>query len=464
MKQGIGSRISFVGGLACFWPFLQGPYFSLFFGAQASNDSWAPLFAFNICALIFSIVIYIAYRHRPAAGRNWLLLPGLLCIVGGVLLGCIACGLGSSVFLWVAMPVVAAAFAASAGAWGERCRQRCLERSRADVLVEVALSYAGCYLLVFAVELAPGVVQPLLWAGCPLLSGVLLLLQWRCEGDLAMRDDPPAQTRLTWVLLGTVACLALVSAVLAGLYSNIPARSYGPSAACAVLLVACAAAARRRSGWNVAFWALALVPVLMSGFCVMAMSADLIGVGIDALTVGRRLVWVLYWWLLVGLLARHPGVMAAGFVPLYVATRLIIDGLRMGGIGSHVDPRVASAVTVTVAFVLVIASLAVVGLAVAREMGKRDSTVAQPAGDRPAPEAARAIACQSLAEELGLTERERDVLGLVSMGYTVQRIAEERGVSQNTVRTHTKGLYRKLNIHTKQEAIELVNARMEGTA
>lgn len=78
----------------------------------------------------------------------------------------------------------------------------------------------------------------------------------------------------------------------------------------------------------------------------------------------------------------------------------------------------------------------------------------------PVEEDLRAAACTRVAGEFGLTERERDVLELVSMGYTVQRIAEERGVSQNTVRTHTKGLYRKLDIHSKQEAIELVNARM----
>ena len=46
------------------------------------------------------------------------------------------------------------------------------------------------------------------------------------------------------------------------------------------------------------------------------------------------------------------------------------------------------------------------------------------------------------------------------MGYTVARIAQERGVTENTVRTHTKGLYRKLDVHSKQEVIELVAARM----
>ena len=275
-------------------------------------------------------------------------------------------------------------------------------------------------------------------------------------------------SRGEWALPLTVACLALVSAVLAGLYSDVPARSYGPSALYAVLLVMGALVACKRPGWSVVFWVLALVPVLMSGFCLMAMAPGLVGAGIDALTVGRRLVWVLYWWMLVGLpRMRVVGALAVGFAPLYAATRLIIDGLRLGAPGLVANAPTASLITMAVAFVLVVASLVVVGLAVARDIrgrgviGGTSQGTAEEQDGRPPSEDGRAAACKALAAERGLTERERDVLCLVSMGYTVQRIAEERGVSQNTVRTHTKGLYRKLDIHTKQEAIELVNARME---
>ncbi len=83
-----------------------------------------------------------------------------------------------------------------------------------------------------------------------------------------------------------------------------------------------------------------------------------------------------------------------------------------------------------------------------------------PADAAAAEKALRQDACRSIAQTAGLTEKETVVLELVSLGYTVARIAQERNVSENTVRTHTKGLYRKLDVHSKQEVIELVEERM----
>lgn len=69
----------------------------------------------------------------------------------------------------------------------------------------------------------------------------------------------------------------------------------------------------------------------------------------------------------------------------------------------------------------------------------------------------RRTACASLAETNSLTERETGTLEYLSMGYAMQRIAELQYVSQNTVRTHVKRLYRKLGCHSKQEVIELMS-------
>ena len=41
-------------------------------------------------------------------------------------------------------------------------------------------------------------------------------------------------------------------------------------------------------------------------------------------------------------------------------------------------------------------------------------------------------------------------------GNTVARIAEQLFISENTVRTHTKRIYTKLDVHKKQELIDLV--------
>ena len=46
----------------------------------------------------------------------------------------------------------------------------------------------------------------------------------------------------------------------------------------------------------------------------------------------------------------------------------------------------------------------------------------------------------------------------VPRGYTVARTAEELIVSENTIRTHSKRIYAKLDVHKKQELIDMLKA------
>lgn len=51
-----------------------------------------------------------------------------------------------------------------------------------------------------------------------------------------------------------------------------------------------------------------------------------------------------------------------------------------------------------------------------------------------------------------LTERERDVLGLLAEGADSQTIADRCHISKNTVRTHVQSILAKLNVHSRLEA------------
>lgn len=64
--------------------------------------------------------------------------------------------------------------------------------------------------------------------------------------------------------------------------------------------------------------------------------------------------------------------------------------------------------------------------------------------------------CQDVAVEYGLTPREAEILALVALGRSAKYIADELQVSYNTTRTHIRHIYEKLNIHSKQELIDLV--------
>ena len=69
-----------------------------------------------------------------------------------------------------------------------------------------------------------------------------------------------------------------------------------------------------------------------------------------------------------------------------------------------------------------------------------------------------AAQAQLLRERYRLSARETEIMELIARGNTVARIAEMLVVSENTVRTHSKRIYAKLDIHKKQELIDLISS------
>lgn len=64
--------------------------------------------------------------------------------------------------------------------------------------------------------------------------------------------------------------------------------------------------------------------------------------------------------------------------------------------------------------------------------------------------------CHSIAQHHGLTERETEVLVLLCRGRGKAYIAETLSVSENTVRHHCKNIYAKLQVHTREELMDLI--------
>ncbi|MGV8083831.1 MAG: helix-turn-helix transcriptional regulator [Coriobacteriia bacterium] len=54
-----------------------------------------------------------------------------------------------------------------------------------------------------------------------------------------------------------------------------------------------------------------------------------------------------------------------------------------------------------------------------------------------------------------LTERETEILGLLARGMNLTSIQKELVIANDTVRTHVKHIYRKLDVHTRQELMGL---------
>ncbi len=65
----------------------------------------------------------------------------------------------------------------------------------------------------------------------------------------------------------------------------------------------------------------------------------------------------------------------------------------------------------------------------------------------------RLVRTETVVKGEPLTAREHDVLRLLQGPMSLQQIAGELYLSFNTVKTHTRAVYRKLGVHTRAEAV-----------
>lgn len=61
--------------------------------------------------------------------------------------------------------------------------------------------------------------------------------------------------------------------------------------------------------------------------------------------------------------------------------------------------------------------------------------------------------CDAVRELHGLSSREYEVLVSLVRGLTIDSIAKEMFISKNTVKAHTKAIYRKLEVHSREELL-----------
>lgn len=86
-----------------------------------------------------------------------------------------------------------------------------------------------------------------------------------------------------------------------------------------------------------------------------------------------------------------------------------------------------------------------------------NAAFSDPATEHPEPDPNPAErACRELARAHGLSLRERDVLYLMATGITGKEIADRLTLSYNTVKSHIRHIYDKLDVHRKQDLVDLI--------
>lgn len=172
---------------------------------------------------------------------------------------------------------------------------------------------------------------------------------------------------------------------------------------------------------------------------------------------------VLSWTVLAALCARNP---IGSIVFLACGELANASGILLGaGLGdacnavSAVYPKTVA--LTTSAIVLVFFAYALIGLrgfSFAETIRGIEEASPLPSQQPIPPSRDRLIetACQSLAADHGLTNREHEVMGMLARGHNGYHIRDELGLSYNTVKTHVQRIYRKLDVHSQQELIDLV--------
>lgn len=166
--------------------------------------------------------------------------------------------------------------------------------------------------------------------------------------------------------------------------------------------------------------------------------------------------------LVIEVLHNKRGMLIAGAAVVFAFPRPgVVAGSWAASIIA-VDNQFTFAQTVMLAFALLYVVMAGVWFVRMREkraadraIHKRDELIRRYAQAR---DDLYEMVCADMTQEYGLTKREGELLYLFAQGRDLAYVESHLYLSRNTVKSYTKSLYAKLDVHSRQELIDLVKA------
>ena len=64
--------------------------------------------------------------------------------------------------------------------------------------------------------------------------------------------------------------------------------------------------------------------------------------------------------------------------------------------------------------------------------------------------------CRALIDRYKLSPRESEVLGYIVKGRNARHVADRLCISESTAKTHISNIYRKTNVHSQQELLDII--------
>lgn len=312
-------------------------------------------------------------------------------------------------------------------------------------------------------------------------ANMLLGFAHRAEADGSERRDPPSHARgalskhdFLNVFLVSGVCTFALSIVYGILDTAATGTSASPAASILISQFGGIAAAAvflayfgTRSKPNPSMLFNVVFGILATGILFLPFLSNDYAVSLNILAAaGWKLVMLALFYLVVTTYAHSRTKLLVGISLAYALPRF---GLFVGqnvaqllGVGSTAD----FVRTTAVAFFLLYLILMVIWMVNSHER-KRAESQARAADEllgrfAQEQESVRKLRCDALADDHGLTNREKDILYLLAQGRDLAFICETLFLSKNTVKSYQKTIYAKLDVHSKQEIIDLVHGEPDG--
>lgn len=405
-------------------------------------------------AMLFIILFFTDSVSSIVDSRSLMLLSGILltsastCFIVGVIVS-------AAWLLVVGMALGGAAIGFLKIAWGEMYSRMSLRQGLFCMGYALVVAMAA----VFVVQHLPFPVQALILV---VVSVACAYLARRGTQDLAAGSFTDEKTRgsvsFSYSLLLLPALVAFSYGMVKGVLPWIPssgdeavgiARSVAELAA-GVLLVVFACRLGGRLG-AAQIYASALI-LVVAGLALFLLQNTPVWVALGVHEAGFSLFYffmVVYW----GDLSRRTGM---GIVRIYAIGYFAFQFFQFIGttIGYYL---LAGNETTIMAVVFMVVILAFFVVALLLLLDARSPMQAWLVAEK-APELGDEvpIACTMISSECGLSPREHEVIGFLARGRNASSIARMLCISPDTAKTHIKNIYRKLDVHTQQELIDLI--------
>ena len=438
--------------------------------AGVTSDSLAHYvdIACGICSNVATLVAVAIFSRRikTLASRDWVrVLAGCLGACGPLLIvvGCNICDFLPLTGLGSLMKGIAAALIFLV--WNE---QFCCFSIR-----DVSICYSGAYLFSVLLQALMGAISSSAAFVLVLLCGMAVIPLLKLSGEKMDWFMAPPEVVENWAFPWRPLILALIFTFAAFLFRNSIVDStasfswIGGGAVAFICLIGCLFFFDKR--FDATTLEYVALPLVVAGILLFCWKGDAVGTASVVLIDAGQVAFRIFILVMLCNICYRFSVPPLWVFAVIRAAMMVAEGcgLTLSSIFSAVPLLQSSDYKIAICYAIVL--LLVLAMVPAQRGNAPENfwdVVPRAKKQAGRPEQFSAVVgshqirlwrCSQVARKYGLTHREEEVLGCLVQGKTRIQIGEELFLSENTVRTHLRHLYAKLDVHSKQEALEIVD-------